>query len=511
MININKIVTYGVGFLLTLSSCSDDIIEVSNPNQPDGASNLTDPVLRAGALNAIYKPMQSQGSYGRWQYLLEDFSSDELNVTTLQNQPPIQTIIDYNLNNDSESTRLYWQSCFAGFRAANDFIGTLDNEDASLFSDLAEARFLRGHYLFLLASRFGGLPINTSTAPQAVERLSIEDTYRFIIEDFQFASDNLPSLSEQETGRPTNESASAYLGKAYLFSIQPDNFKLDSDTYDLSFEALSNVTSYSLVDNYEDTFNQGGEYNQESLFEVDFQRQNVGATVFWSANLPNGVTDVTLRSVEYSSWGNATPSESQLDEYEEINDNGDKDPRLGMSFWMRGDTYGSSNTRVWGTDPDANRGDFGTPSAGDSCSRKYSEYIENDGSLEGSGINPRIIRYADVLLMRAEAALFKTSPDMPLAISLMNEVRARPSVNMPPYPTADFPCSNIDETFDALVHERRVELAMEGKRTVDLGRWGMDVEILSQTISGYNANKRFYPIPNSELLTNLNFGEDNPQ
>lgn len=521
MKKINKILGGGLAFMLSFTSCSDDILNVVNPNQPPGAENLSDPVSRAGAVNAIYKPMQSKGAYGRWQYLLEDFSSDELSPpATLANDESIQSIIDYNLNNDAEATTFYWESCFGGVRAANDFLGTVDLNDSSLFSQIAEARFLRGHYLFLLASRFGGLPINTSTSPQSVARLTLEETYDFIIEDFKYAEANLLPIGEQEKGRPTNESASAYLGKIYLFSISPSNFKNDPATYDLAFDALDKVKSYSLVSEYEDNFNTSGEYNAESLFEIDFQRQDANAIGFWDANLPDGVADVTMRSVDYSSWGNAIPSSTQINEYEvlnadEIEVDSDiepiRDPRYDFTFWNRGDSYG--NGRVWGSDPDANNTDFGAPAAGTLCSRKFSEYIETDGSIAGSGINFRVIRYADVLLMKAEAALFKTSPDMRLAIDLMNEVRARPSVNMDPYPLPDagFPCSTIDETFDALVHERRVELALEGKRVLDIGRWGMDVELLRPSKPNYNSNKRFYPIPNSELLSNPRFGADNPQ
>ena len=507
MKNINKLITLLSVSSLLLFSCSDDVLEVRNPNQPAEGISLDSEEIRLGVVNSIYKPMQSQGLYGRWKYLIEDLTSDEVSLTL--NEPEIQRIRDYTLDNDANATTLFWQSCFSGIRIANDFINTFNEDDEDFPAALvAEARFLRGHYFFLLATRFGGVPLNLSSVPQSLPRSSYADTFNVIIEDFKFAVENLPERSVQDIGRPNIEVANAYLGKAYLFSIEPDNFSNEPATYDKAFEALSNVTSYSLADEYIDNFNYAGEYNNESLFEVDFERQNSRSTAFWDANLPNGITDVTIRSVDYSSWGNSQPTETLLDEYENQSE-GVEDPRRDESFWEPGDTYGSQNNRIWGTDPDNLRGEFSAPASGTLCSRKYSEYIENEGSLEGSGINFRIIRYADVLLMKAEAALFKSSPDMGMAIDLMNEVRARPSVSMPPYPVDLFPVSTIDETFEALVHERRIELATEGKRTYDLGRWGRDLAIIGATRPSYNASRRFLPIPNTELLSNPNFGLDN--
>lgn len=513
---INKSIIYKTGILLAISSllgsCSDDVLEVENENVPGIELFASNEVLLQGAINAIYKPMQSQGSYGRWQYFLEDITSDE--VFTSVGQPPIDRIAAYRLDNDTEANTLYWESCFAGVRAANNFLAGIPEITDSNKAFVAEARFLRGHYIFLLASRFSGIPLNDETILEVVPtpRTTYAESMQFAIDDFTFASENLPDVGSQETGRPSNGTAFAYLGKALLFSVEQENFGNSPEIYDAAFEAFDSVQGYSLVDQYDDNFNYAGEYNNESLFEIDFSRLDVGETQFWSSNLPDGRTDITMRSVEYSSWGNGTPRPTFLAQYETKEENGEivDDPRKAATFWSPEAPY-ANGSRIWGEDADEMNNAFGAPAAGTSCTRKFSEYIENTGSFTGSGINFRIIRYADVLLMKAEAALFKTTPDMGMAIDLMNQIRQRPSVNMPNYPTDEFPCADIDQTFEALVHERMIELAMEGKRTVDLGRWGLDEEVLSPIINGYNTNKRFLPIPNSELLTNPVFGPDNPQ
>lgn len=497
--------------LSTIISCSDDVLdEPTDTNSiPVELFDTREDLIDAG-LQGIYKPLQSQGLYGRWLYFLQDYTSDEVQVSIPQ--PPIQTIADYRLNNDSEATNKYWESCFAGIRSANIIIsslGSIDDPSDATLALIAEARFLRGHYYFLLTTRFGGVPLNLADEGSNLRRSTFAESMQVVIDDFTFAADNLNETSDSAT-TPNKEVAAAYLGKALLFSIEPGDFGNKPEIYDQAFEALNRVQSYSLVANYDDNFNVNGEGNAESLFEVEFTSNlDISETQFWAANIPRGRSDITMRSVEYSSWGNGSPS-NELKAAYETNADGELDPRLAATFWFPGAEF-ANGTRVWGTDADANNPEFGAPAAGTECTRKFSEYIENDGSLVGSGINFRILRFADVLLLKAEAALYKTNSDMGMAINLMNEVRSRPSVDMPAYPTDDFPCSNINETFEALVHERRIELAMEGKRTIDLGRWGLDFEVLAPIRQGYNSNRRFFPIPNIELNTNTNFGDDNPQ
>ena len=496
---------------ISVSSCSDDVLEVRNTNQADINLFTNSVQLQQGALNGVYKPLQSTGTYSRWQYFLEDYTSDEL-IVNVAGQPDIQNIADYELTPESVSSSSYWESNFAGVRRATAFIVNIGEVTPENIAFVAEARFLRAHYLFSLASRFGGVPLNFTTEVVNLPRASYDETFQAIIDDLTFASENLPEKGDQQRGRPTRGSALAYLGKAHLYSIEPGNFRQPADVYDQAFDALSAVTNYSLVPEYTDNFNQAGEYNDESLFEVDFTRQDQSATQVWNGGVVDGVSDITFRSMDYSSWGNSAPQPTLLEAYEEQSE-GVIDPRQGDTFFFPGDGYGanSNNTSIWGQTPDPNDPGFGGPANGIVSSRKFSEYIDFDNSPQGSGVNFRVLRYADVLLMRAEAALFKSSPDMGLAISLMNEVRARPSVNMPPYPTADFPCSNIDETFEALVHERRIELALEGKRSADLARWNLDVAAYAGLKLNFNPNRRRFPIPSSEILANPNFGTVNPQ
>jgi len=274
-----------------LKSCSDDALNIENTNVPDIELFQTSDVLLKGAVNAIYKPMQSQGMYSRWQYFLEDLTSDELFINI--SQPPIQRIADYRLDNDTEANTLYWESCFAGVRAANNVINSITEINETNTTFLAEARFLRGHYIFLLTSRFSGVPLNFTTKVESLQRLSFDESMQAAIDDFTFAAENLPEKGAQEKGRATKGAAYAYLGKSLLFSIKPNEFGSKPEIYQKAYDAFDKITGYSLAANYDDAFNYAGEYNDESLFEVDFQRIDVGQTQFWSANLAEGRTDLT--------------------------------------------------------------------------------------------------------------------------------------------------------------------------------------------------------------------------
>src|SRR5690606_19461016 len=210
-------------------------------------------------------------------------------------------------------------------------------------------------------------------------------------------------------------------------------------------------------------------------------------------------TEVTFRGQEYgpNAWRNLIPSNSLLDEYEMVA-NGDPkdDPRYGDSFYFIGDTYNNGNSVLenWGW-------------------KKYTKIYKAADEEQRSGINMRVMRYAEVLLNMAEVknALNKDGE----AIDYLNEVRSREGVEMPPYPTANYPVDSPDEVFRAIVHERRVELAGEQIRNRDILRWrslGKIPNVIPEPI-GYMSQKHLLlPIPQREIDGNavLTQADQNP-
>ncbi|MCF8714693.1 RagB/SusD family nutrient uptake outer membrane protein [Joostella atrarenae] len=540
---MKKVYKYILSTFLVCSliiSCSEEkFIDVSNPN------NLTEQQAIEGLNNNIadqlvsgaYSDMQAVGLYGRYGFFLADHTSDEMKVSTNSNNLAINEVQTYTLTSLSESLNAYYGTIYRGIFKANFAINVMTKSKSKDIDPdvkirlIAEAKFIRAHYYFLLVTRFGGVPIEDGTEGLR-PRSSEKQVYEEIIKDLKFATKNLPPKNEASVGRPSSGSAYALLGKTYLFTVQEPGAPAESQKYQNAYDALKMVEGqgYRLVDNYIDNVNESGEYNDESLFEVGFLLPDSGTSKdAWGTGA--GDNETTFISADYSGWGNARPSMKMLEAYEAdglvianngnkvtVNDRSQVDPRFFDTFFVNGEPFGKSGW-IWGEIEDQNAyrnqsGGFDAPLSGFIVSRKYSRLNDEDFHFTAeSGVNPRLLRYAEVLLLKAEAALFKNSPNMQEAIDLMNEVRARPSVNMPPYngtDIRDYPVTNISEVFEALKHERQIELALEGKRILDLYRWGDALEALRDVKPNYTNESRYFPIPQEQLDTNPLIDPTNP-
>jgi hypothetical protein len=239
------------------------------------------------------------------------------------------------------------------------------------------------------------------------------------------------------------------------------------------------------------------EFNAESLFEVAFSYDFGGSS--WDGTGQGTQTEVTFRGQEYgpNAWRNVIPSVSLLNEYEKAA-NGDPkdDPRYQESFYFIGDKY-FNNTRtltdMQGNDPKISW-------------KKYQRIYKAADEEQRSGINMRIIRYTEVLLNLAECE--NALGNDAAAIDLLNEVRSRPGVEMPPYPTANYPVNSPDEVFRAVMHERRVELAGEQVRDKDIVRWRTLGKLTTEPIPYYEPKHALAPIPQQEIDSNAEISQE---
>lgn len=503
MRNLHKINILSLAMILVALgwSCNEDkILDITNRNTLNTDLIGEDITIAQSLVNGAYSNLQHRGLYGRFGHWLEDHMSDELQAFTNSADPDIFQISNYSLVANSTASTEYFRQCYQGIGNCNVVISSesqfADFDETATSHLLGEARFIRAYYYFLLVTRFGEVPLVTEPSPEPQPLATSEQVYSLIKADFKFAAENLPNRGQQEPGRPTDETAYGFLGKVYLFNQE----------YDSAMDALNQVTSYSLVPNYIDNFNVAGEYNAESLFEVGFDRRVGTQDEAWNSVNGEGGDEISFRSADYSGWSNSVPSDKMIDEYEP------DDPRLEDSWFVEGATYGSSG-RIWGIDADDGGTGFAGPNPVDDkdlTSKKYSDYLENDQHAVEGGTNPRILRYADIVLMKAEAELFRSGGSITQAVSYLNEVRNRPSVMMPNYGTAEmnaiYPVNTQEEVFTAIVHERMIELCLEGKRVVDLQRWGLDLQELPDVKAGYTADKRFFPIPQLEIDSNPTLG-----
>ncbi len=478
--------------LLGMSACDTDNLGINDPNSlstlveefPKNESELL------AGINATYSPLQSQGLFARWMhYVLDNMGQDnEVNADIAAN---LNQFYNFNISPDNSNVYTYWKNCYNGIFRANVLLDHVDNinkietlSDADKNAHIGELRYLRAFYYFLLTSRFGDIPLYTSgdNGIEGFPKSPSEDVYKFIIADLTEASNLLLTKDVAEPGRVTKGAADALLGKVQLY-------RQDYSAAKTAFDKVIDSGQYELTANYFDNFTGETELNSESVFEVLFVF--AGGAYSWNANDDSGFTESNIIAAEYGFKGfhNVNPANDLVAEFE----NGDI--RKDESFYFPGDTYGANGDLI------VTQEDIGDETA---AWRKYMLTYKQDTDLtffNFSDINFRVIRYADVLLMAAEAE--NELGNRATAISLMNQVRAR--VNMPLYGSAEmnatFPVSSKSEVFTAIVHERRVELAGEMVRFPDLVRWGLAAEVLPDFKVGVS---EVLPIPQGEIDTNAN-------
>ncbi len=470
-----------------ISSCETNDLELSNPTAISTTTFPTNLEELKGGVNATYSPLQTQGLYGRYLFYMYDYMGDD--VQTERGTPDLLAFKNFTFRASNNDIFLYWKNAYIGVSRANFILDKQDNIaalDAGEVSQemkdkfIGEAKFLRAYYYFLLVERFGDIPLYTpeNLDPNGLPRTPKEEIYQLIISDLTDAGSKLLLKSEEEPGRATKGAAYALLGKVHLFRGEYQEAKV-------AFNKVINSGEYTLTTEYFDNFDSAHENNSESVFEVQFVYDNGNPWGYagWDG-LDNGYVETTWRSAEYGAVGgfhNNDPSEELVNEFEA------GDPRLHASFYFAGDAYSSGTI----TQEQIGVGISATW-------RKYQRSHTVSSDYSGlSDINHRAIRYADVLLMAAEAE--NEVGGNP--VGLLNQVRTRAA--MPLYGSADmnptYPVTTSAEIFTAIVHERRVELAGEQTRFPDLLRWNM-----MSIIPAFQAGKHeVLPIPQTEIDTNL--------
>lgn len=470
--------------VFTMNSCSDKDLELVNPNELSPETYFANEAQVAASVNAVYANLNTNPLYGRLIWYMMDNMSHEQGGNAQQEADKV-TFYDFSFDSSNDQIANFWESCYRGINKANFVLGNIDriNElsEAELSTTrknkyIAEARFLRAHYYWLLVNRFGGIPLlDENTAPGGTPISPKSDIIALIIEDLKFAKANLLPKAEEENGRATKGAAQAFLGKVLLYEKQ----------YGPALDEFKAMSGYDLEADYYDNFKEETEYGIESVFEIAYDL-TLGTDDKWGGVEGTGKTHGNLRGQDYGNldWFNVYPSEDLLAEFEP----GDK--RFAASFYVIGDTYLNGTKTMEEKDFKENGGNI-RPAAW----KKYQNYYKQASENQESGINVKVIRYADVLLMMAECANEAETPAD--AIPYINRVRARAGV--PALPTT----LSKEQVFEAIVHERKVELAGEQVRFDDLLRWGRAATFLAGTNFQVGKNE-LWPIPDREIASNPN-------
>ncbi|WP_339881859.1 RagB/SusD family nutrient uptake outer membrane protein [Polaribacter vadi] len=470
-------------------SCSDDFVDVkpTSTNSEDFFNTQED---YEKAIIGAYDLLQS--TY--LNVMLGEIASDNslAGGESATDTPGIQEVDDMIHTPLNAQLRDIWNWMFAGVNRANYILEFKDKTDfAGKEQIIAEATFLRAYYYFELVKWFGDVPLSVDERILFGEQFTIDrtpkaDVYAQIEADLIFAANNLPYVQSQP-GRVTKGAAQALLGKAYLYQ----NKFTESATI---LDDLILNGPYDLVTDYNTIFEEAGENNIESVFEVQYfegQGASFDCLQCSEGNVAVGFNGVRAYSGPDFSSGFSfnVPVQEVVDAFEA----GDlrKDVAiLDINAWATstGATFGTGNEHT---------GYY---------NRKYiprlrSNSAQGDRNLTNPN-NYRAIRFADVLLMAAEAFNKSSTPNDAKAQTYLNRVRERAFGNS---------ANNITATgttlYDNILSERRVELVGEGHRFFDLVRTGK----AAQEIDGFEADKNeVFPIPAIEIQLAGNRWDQNP-
>lgn len=480
-----------LALIIASNSCNTNDLELTNPNELLPETFFKTEAQVQASVNAAYANLQTFSLYGRLLFYMMDNMSQETSGNP-QEELEKRTYRDFSFDSSNVQILEYYTACFLGITKANfviansDKIFNISDKDLPLAQKnkfIGEARFLRAYYYFLLANRFGGVPVweTLPEGPIGKQRGTKEEVYDLIIRDLQFASENLLDKSKEESGRATKGAALAFLGKAYLYQ----------NKYAEALTAFNKITGYSLESNFYNNFTEENEHGVESLLEVEYN-VSLGTGNKWdSPTSGQGLNEATFRGQDYGNlnWFNTYPSNNLLDEYEA----GDK--RFADSFYVVGDIYNNGNDVMKASNF------LASGATRRAAWKKYQNYYKQTDEKQESGINFKIIRWSDVLLMKAECE--NEVGSRTVAVGYINEVRKRAGL-----PGISSTSSKAD-VFKAIVHERKVELAGEQVRFDDILRWGISDTALKGTnfLKGKN---ELWPIPDKIFSTNPKIGAQNP-
>ena len=458
-----------------------DIPPQGQLTQEDFPKTASDALL---ATNATYESLR-EWFYHCGGYPILDIMSDDASKGSNQNDQ-LATVGPYNTFQHTptqDGLDRWWNALYEGVKRTNVVIEKVPaiNMDTVIRNRyIAEAKFIRGLLYFDLVRAWGGVPlVLTTNPPVKLPRSTADEIYLQVIKDLTYAIVYLPEKSQygaDDAGRATKGAAKALLAKVYLFR---HNFP-DAETLLLQ---VINSNEYSLEPLFINANGVDGNNGIESVFEIGaLQVEGTESGGNQYANTQG------VRGSPNKGWGFNRPTENLRGSFEP------GDPRLKGTIIDLGDTIDGVPIIGDGPTPDVTKDGNGNIIEVECYNRKV--WVPGDNTITQWGHHRRILRYADVLLMAAEALNENGKQSQALTYLNMVRERARQGNNsiLPDIITTDQALLS-----DTIMLERRHELAMEGcHRFWDLVRTGRAAAILGPL--GFVTGKHeLLPIPQSEI------------
>jgi len=369
----------------------------------------------------------------------------------------------FNMQPDNRYVDIAWGTGYRTIQLANIVVSRIEGvnfTNQSLKEQyLGEALFMRALVYFDLVQLFGDVPLSVReiTSPAEAYTYTRQNAATIMAQvkaDLQEAASLLPDKGDIVAGRATRAAALTLLGKVHLAL----------DEFTEAEQVLGQVSGYSLLPDYGAVFSADNENNEESIFELQYIDNLDGSN--FSAELTPYAKAGEIFGAGSDGGGTVLPTEALLNSYEE------GDERRAKGY--RTMTFNDGQTLTW---------------IAKSTNLPPINFVSGDNFI--------VLRYADVLLMRAEALSQRGTVNNAQALELVNQVRRRAfglDINTPA------PAADLDQlNNEALLVERQRELAIEGHRWFDLLRFDAAVEVMATQGYTLNQNKLLFPIPESQI------------
>ena len=465
-------------------------------------------------INGIYQVFQGDVWGGAFVHIQPHFEAVTENaVICCQWEYGIEAIARGTMSPTTGSLVSWkWEFGYAAITRINQILDAMENGGISMTDDqkskfIAEVRFLRAYVYSDMSFLYGDLPLIlkpiTNDEAKQLERTPKAEVVAQVLSDLDFAASNLATTPyNDQWGRPTKQAALFLKGKVLLYN---QRFAEAADVFQQVIDMEGGAVG--LDDNYESLFRGTNEQSKEILFSIQYlsQTQGLGEGSFLMVHYAPTNLDGTPASSGWG-WGSLHYTRSLLDDYymsdglpitssplyDEDNLFDNRDPRFKMTFFVPGSVY-----RTVTLTEDNFKVNGGTPKV-PMTTKKW--VTETDTNPEQSSADLILMRYADALLMYAEARNEASGPDASV-YEAVNKVRAR--AGMPDFPTG----LSQEAMRNEIRHERKIEFMMEGHRYFDLLRWRTAETVIpsitaDDTRAFDPAKNYLWPIPQSTIDNN---------
>ncbi|MES2062102.1 MAG: RagB/SusD family nutrient uptake outer membrane protein [Bacteroidota bacterium] len=548
-ININKI-AFVLMLITVLTACKK--LDLVPTDRFTDANYWTTTDKASSVLNTAYSQIMGSGDF----FYNEAMSDNAVNLRGDNNG--VASIAAGTYDASLGRFKKEWGDRYAGIKTTNIFLENVDrvpNMDATLKARMkAEARFLRAWHYFLLETWFGDVPLIqkdiTIDESKTIARTPKAEVVAFILKELDDAAAALPlntAYSNDDRGRITKGAAIALKARVLLY----DNRWTDVVTECEKLVGKTDNGTYALFNSYEGLFAPQNEYNSEVIFDLQY----MPATLSGNQRYYTELRDMVPISVggrlnafaptqelvnTYLMTNGKKPGDSGSG-YDENNPYVNRDPRLTNTIvyhlyqWQLRDNSIKTIYIKPGSDPlpkaDPSKQALDEYAPGSTSSatgyyvRKYYDPTSKTDDF-GSGLNLILIRYADVLLMYAEAKMELGQLDATVWGQTIRPIRSR--AGFTDAAALNFPAVGASDLREIVRNERRVELALEGLRVFDIRRWKTSETVLNGWAHGakfadagvdggyIRANQRtfdksknyLWPIPRDERAINPNLTQN---